>query len=103
MDKFITIQKEVFKFCERLENDEYCELMDCFVFNKLLTTDGVVGMFLDFTSARKSYERHLDDLNAGDKRYFLKCHGSDLYFLEDLKKALLVYSYNRWKNDNELF
>lgn len=103
MDKFITIQKEVFRFCEKLENEYLRDLIDSFVFKINHSVDGVVGEFLEFTHCRNSYERHLDDLVAGDKRYFLRCSGSDLYYLEDLKRALLVYSYNRWKSDNELF
>jgi hypothetical protein len=41
----------------------------------------------------------IEDLEKGERRYILKCSGSELYFIEDLKTALLASSYNRFKRD----
>jgi hypothetical protein len=96
MDKFLTIQKEVFRFCGKLTDSEFASLADSFLFESPLTSEGVVGRFIKHCECERTYKLHLEDLEKNP--YFLKCAGSDLYYIENLKTALLVYSYNRWKN-----
>jgi hypothetical protein len=99
MDTSYLIQKAVFTHCDKLSDSHFIELVDSFVFGLSYTTEGVVGDFIDKMECRSSYIKHIEDLEKGERRYILKCSGSELYFIEDLKTALLASSYNRFKRD----
>jgi hypothetical protein len=98
-ERFISIQKEVFRYGERLEDGEFIQLMDEFVFepNPNKTPSPIFSGFLEHTHCTDIWERHMMDVKT--QPYFLKCYGSDLNYLDELKRSLFVYSYNRWRDE----
>jgi len=98
-DLYITIQKRVLEYCEKISREEFILLTTFFVFQP--SGDNLDKSYIkDFVTEMECldiYQKHMDDLN--NEPYFLKCHGSSLKFIEDLKNSLLVASYNLLKND----
>jgi hypothetical protein len=98
-DLFKTIQKHVFEYCDKIKRTELILLIDAFVFDPTwdILDKEYVKNFVTELSCLDSYERYLDDLN--NNPYVLKCGGSELKYIEDLKISLLVKSYNLLRQD----
>lgn len=99
MDLFQILQKNVFDYCENLSDSSFILLVNIFNFEPLDETEISNKIRKDFLVAlelESIYSKHLIDLTS--EAYFLKCHGSALRMIEDIKIALLVCSYNKLKN-----
>lgn len=96
MDNFRNIQELTFEFTDSLSDSDFIELVNSFVFEMSNPESGdVLSRFLEYCDCMDSYKKHLLDLRGGS--YFLKCSGSNLQFIENLRISLLVSSYNRLK------
>lgn len=97
---FITLQKNVFDYCDKVTDLEFIVIVDSFVFHNEVDTKtkkDILDKFLVKFEVKESFENHLLDL--ANQPYFLKVSGSSLNFLENLKRALLVCSYNKFRNE----
>jgi hypothetical protein len=94
MDLFYKVQELVFDYADNLDDEEFVNIVDSYVFSKdKPDNNATLRNFLEYCSCLITYENHLIDLNDGG--YFLKCSGSDLKYLEMISTSLLVSSYNR--------
>lgn len=93
MDLFHTIQKNVFDYCDKINDEDFFMIVDSMLFEN--STNLTLKHFLVKMECYDDYLVHLTDLEV--QPYFLKCSGSRLNYIEDVKKALLVSSYNRLK------
>lgn len=99
-DLFLSIQKSVNNYCEKLPKNEFIVIVDSFVFYQTYESEKAKEIFEHFLNEfeiKVSFENHLIDKSKVS--YFLKTHGADLQFLEDIKNSLLVCSYNKFRND----